>query len=334
MLARMNLNRSTLRLLGLFTLTATFAWAAEPLPRQNCWRLAKSGDAAPHNAFTDLVRFEDRWFCVFREGQAHVSPDGALRVITSQDGLEMALRRVHYFDQCRFARRQNHDHARSSTHAERRCDPPAPIKHQSLAWFSKDGQNWSEPVKIGDPNLWLWRTTWHKGVAYSIGYDTTAEKFIRLYTSKNGREFETLLPRLFDEGYPNETSLVFLPDDTCLCLLRRDGNPGSGKLGLAKPPYTKWEWKDLGLKIGGPHLLRLADGRIVLRRACMMAARGLRCWLDAEAGKLTEFLKLPSGGDSSYPGLVWHDGLLWVSYYSSHEGKTCIYLAKVRLPAL
>ncbi|MDG2105804.1 MAG: exo-alpha-sialidase, partial [Pirellulaceae bacterium] len=47
----------------------------------------KIWDAAPHNAFTDLVRFQDRWFCVFREGQGHVSADGALRVITSQDGV-------------------------------------------------------------------------------------------------------------------------------------------------------------------------------------------------------------------------------------------------------
>ena len=39
-----------------------------------------------------------------------------------------------------------------------------------------------------------------------------------------------------------------------------------------------------------------------------------------------------SGGDTSYPGLVWHDGLLWMSYYSSHEGKTSIYLARIRLP--
>ena len=43
-------------------------------------------------------------------------------------------------------------------------------------------------------------------------------------------------------------------------------------------------------------------------------------------------LTLPSGGDTSYPGLVWHDGLLWMSYYSSHEGKSAIYLAKVKLP--
>src|SRR5437879_2053639 len=43
-------------------------------------------DKAPHNAFTDLVRFKGRWFCVFREGRGHVSPDGALRVLTSTDG--------------------------------------------------------------------------------------------------------------------------------------------------------------------------------------------------------------------------------------------------------
>jgi len=43
-------------------------------------------------------------------------------------------------------------------------------------------------------------------------------------------------------------------------------------------------------------------------------------------------LTLPSGGDCSYPGMVWHDGLLWMSYYSSHEDKRSIYLAKIRLP--
>ena len=43
-------------------------------------------------------------------------------------------------------------------------------------------------------------------------------------------------------------------------------------------------------------------------------------------------LTLPSGGDTSYPGMVWHEKLLWMSYYSSHESKTSIYLAKIHLP--
>ena len=43
-------------------------------------------------------------------------------------------------------------------------------------------------------------------------------------------------------------------------------------------------------------------------------------------------LALPSAGDTSYASMVFHDGLLWISYYSSHEDGTNIYLAKIRLP--
>ena len=51
--------------------------------------------------------------------------------------------------------------------------------------------------------------------------------------------------------------------------------------------------------------------------------------LDSETHGMT----FTSGGDTSYPGLVWHDGHLWMSYYSSHENKkSSIYLAKIKLP--
>ena len=49
---------------------------------------------------------------------------------------------------------------------------------------------------------------------------------------------------------------------------------------------------------------------------------------------LTEYepqLVLPSGGDSSYPGFAFYENLLWTLYYSSHEGKTAIYLAKIQV---
>ena len=296
----------------------------------------KIWDRAPHNAFTDLVRFKSEWFCVFREGTAHVSQDGALRVITSKDGkdwVSAALLTQSNADlrDAKITLTPNNQLMLSGAAA---LHQPAPFKHQSLAWFSEDGRKWSEPVNIGDPNVWLWRVTWHRKTAYSIGYDTAAEQFIRLYTSGDGRRFDTLIGRVFDEGSPNETSLIFRPDETALCLLRRDGNAASAKLGVARPPYTDWRWSDLGIKIGGPHMIRLPDGRLVAAvRLYDGAVRTSLAWLDADACKLTEFLKLPSGGDTSYAGLVWEDGLLWVSYYSSHEGKACIYLARVRIPA-
>ena len=48
-------------------------------------------------------------------------------------------------------------------------------------------------------------------------------------------------------------------------------------------------------------------------------------------GSLGVDRELPSAGDCSYPGLAWHRGCLWMSYYSSHEGKASIYLARIGL---
>ncbi|MCC7377116.1 MAG: exo-alpha-sialidase [Verrucomicrobiales bacterium] len=295
----------------------------------------KIWDGAPHNAFTDLVRFRGQWFCVFREGQGHVSPDGAVQVLVSKDGERWtsAARITSPRGDLRDPKIVVAPGGRLWLSAAIALPKPSPVSHQTVAWFSKDGRAWSEPVDIGDPNVWLWRAAWRGKEALGIGYDTVGENYVRLYRSEDGQRFETLLPRLFDAGHPNETGIAFRPDRTAVCLLRRDGEPGAGQVGVAKPPYTHWVWKDLGVRIGGPQLIRLPDGREVgAVRLYDNKVRTSLVWVDADAGKITEMLALPSGGDTSYPGLAWHRGLLWVSYYSSHEGKTAIYLAKVRLP--
>lgn len=296
----------------------------------------KIWDRAPHNAFTDLVRFEDRWYCVFREGQSHVSPDGALRVITSTDGdtWESAALITSADSDLRDAKLTITPDGKLMLCGAEALHDQSRHTHQSLAWFSGDGHTWSDRYEIGDPDFWLWRVTWHKGKAYGLGYATGDRRSVRLYSSSDGKTFETLVERLFDVGYPNESSIVFDGDsDTAYCLLRRDGSPNSGLLGTSHPPYTEWEWKDLGTQIGGPHMIRLPDGRFVAAvRLYDQQVRTSLCWIDPQSGKLTEFLALPSGGDTSYAGLALHEDLLWVSYYSSHEGKTNIYLAKVQIP--
>ena len=45
-------------------------------------------DQAPHNAFTDLVRWREQFYCAFREGQGHAGDRGHIRVIASVDGSE------------------------------------------------------------------------------------------------------------------------------------------------------------------------------------------------------------------------------------------------------
>src|SRR3954468_19918988 len=43
-------------------------------------------DVGAHNAFTDLIRWRDKWYCTFREADAHVGGDGKVRVLESVDG--------------------------------------------------------------------------------------------------------------------------------------------------------------------------------------------------------------------------------------------------------
>jgi hypothetical protein len=295
----------------------------------------KIWDRAAHNAFTDLIRFKGRWYCAFREGSAHVSPDGALRVITSDDGERWVSSDLLTWPHAdvRDAKLTITPDGRLMLSGAAALHQPAVARHQSAVWFSADGRTWGEGIAVADPDFWLWRITWLRGTAFGFAYGTAGDRFVRLYSSRNGLEFRPLAERVLEEGYPNESSIVFLNDDSALCLLRRDGQPNTAQLGSSRPPYRAWTWRDLGVRIGGPHMIAREDGRIVAAvRLYDGRVRTSLCWLDRDAGRLIEFLALPSGGDSSYAGLVWHEGLLWVSYYSSHEGKTSIYLAKVRLP--
>lgn len=305
-----------------------------PRPELRAIEVRKIWDTAPHSAFTDLARLDGQWLCVFREGAGHVSPDGAVRVLGSTDGRSWAS-----------AARLTM--AGADLRDPKLCVTPSgewmltaaaaypesnPVRHQTHAWFSADGRSWSEPAPVGEPNVWLWRVTWHRDVAYGVGYSTTSERFTRLYRSADGRRFEVLVPRLFDDGYANESSLGFEAGDTMLCLLRRDGAKGTGQVGWARPPYTEWTWRDLETRIGGPHWIGMpGQPWLAAVRLYEPHARTVLAWVDPELSRLSECLALPSGGDTSYPGLVWHEDRLWVSYYSSHEGKSAIYLAEVAL---
>jgi hypothetical protein len=225
------------------------------------------------------------------------------------------------------------------------------VGRQPRVAFSKDGKEWTPTRRVLTEGEWLWRVTWHGGKCYGVSYNAAertspaakeaattgkappgpAEWKLKLVVSTDGEKYD-LVTHLDVPGHPNETTLRFLPDGEMLALVRREGGNQHGWFGRTKPPYTDWAWEETTARLGGPDFLRLPDGRLVaVVRLYDKKVRTAVCTLDAGAGKLTEVLALPSGGDTSYAGLVWHDGLLWVSYYSSHEGKTSIYLAKVKV---
>ena len=83
--------------------------------------------------------------------------------------------------------------------------------------------------------------------------------------------------------------------------------------------------------IGGPACIVLPDGSI-WGSGRLYAHRKRTVLARMPPTSYEPVVALPSGRDNSYPGMVWHAGLLWMSYYSGHEGKVDIYLAKIKMP--
>lgn len=294
--------------------------------------VSKIWDKAPHNAFTDLIRYRNKWVCAFREAPAHAGgvKGSSIRIIVSDDGQtwESAASINDPRGDIRDAKLAVNPEGQLMMLTATQFFDTSKQTHQSHAWFTEDMNSWDGPHDVGDANIWSWGIQFHKGFGYSIGYRTVEPRFVRLYTTKDGKEFNSHVAKLdVANRYPNESVIVFDDRDTAYCLLRCQG---PSQLGVAKPPYKEWTWTETGVAIGGPEMIQLPDGRLLGGgRLYDGGARTSLFWVDPETAKITEALKLPSGGDTSYPGFVYDNGILHISYYSSHEGKSSIYLAKV-----
>lgn len=325
------------------------AGPAEILSVEKIW------DKGPHNAFTDLIRFKDRWYCSFRESDAHVGGDGKCRVLASADGktwepaglvsepgVDLRDPKLSITPDGRLMMVMGGSYYEGKTLKGR----------QPRVSFSTDGTTWTAPKKVLTPDEWLWRVVWHDGVGYGTSYNAAARTTpeakkasetgiappgpadwkLKLFKTTDGENY-TLVTQVDVPGHPNETTVRVLADGRMVALVRREGGDQHGWVGVAKPPFTEWAWKPLPRRVGGPNFIQIPDGRIVaITRHYTPSASTMLSFLDADKGTIDDVLKFPSGGDTSYAGMVWHEGVLWVSYYSSHENKkTSIYLAKVKL---
>ncbi|MGD0725337.1 MAG: exo-alpha-sialidase [Spirochaetia bacterium] len=290
---------------------------------------------APHNAFTDLVRFKDRWYCALRESRSHVGDIGRVRIITSADGTD-------WISAALFSERgvDLRDPKLSVAPGKRLMLLMGGSRYAGGKYtgrnprvaFSLDGRAWSRPRGILSEGDWLWRVTWQGRQAYGVTYRVVdKDKWtVTLVTSGDGLSYREVCS-LRVPGKPNETTLRFQRNGRAIALVRREGGSRKAWIGASRPPYTEWQWHAARHRVGGPNFLVLPTGDLWAagRGYFPEGPRTLIARMDDHG--YTPVLELPSAGDCSYPGLVWHRGHLWVSYYSSHEGKTSVYLARIQL---
>lgn len=329
------------------------ALAAEP-SSPKLLEVRKIWDAGRHNAFTDLIFWRERWYCTFREADAHVGGEGKLRVLESADGEKWASAAL-----IAEAGIDLRDPKLSITPDNRLMivaggsvyEGKTLLGRQPRVSFSTDGRSWTPPKRVLSEGEWLWRVTWQGDVAYGVSYNASARTTaaaqeaaqsgqagtgpadwkLKLVSSKDGEKFE-LVTHLDVPGHPNETTLRFLPNGEMRALVRREGGDTFGWYGSSPSPYKEWRWTPLKERLGGPNFVILPEG--AMWAVCRSYPGGAKTVLATltSAGAYQPVLTFPSGGDTSYAGLVFQGGKLWVSYYASHEGKSSIYLARVELP--
>jgi hypothetical protein len=289
---------------------------------------------APHNAFTDLARHRGSWFCAFREASAHALCAGKVRILSSGDGRSwgsvalIAERGVDLRD------------PKFSTTADGRLEllmGGSPLRkgryegRRPRICSSVDGLSWTDPQPIAEEGDWLWRVDRIGGRSFGISYRLPSPHRwkVVLLESADGLVYTEALD-LGIPGKPNEATLRFRGREA-LALVRREAGRGLAWIGRSLPPYRSWSWAETGERLGGPNFIVLPEGGLIAAARIWRRGQPRTALCAMTATSLQPILELPSGGDCGYPGMQFFRGNLWLSYYSSHEGSSRIYIAKLGL---
>lgn len=307
-----------------------------------------------HNAFTDLIRFRDRYYLTFRScPDGHmVHPTASVIVLTSND--LKTWRQVHRFSVKHRDTRDPHFLVfqdklfvytgtwYSGETTLDRADYDLNL-HLGYAVWSADGDNWSDPVMLdGTFGHYIWRAATWNDKAYLCGRRKLG---FAVLDRGEGRQVESLMLES-DDGLIWKKKAVFQPiegDETAFHFDQNGSVLAIGRRGRkaaqvlrSEYPWTEWQRVALDRYIGGPLLARWGDRWVVGGRKMIKDVKTSMYWLNGN--ELQEFAELPSGGDTSYPGLIALSPQEAVmSWYSSHEKDnqgqsiTAIYLADLKI---
>ncbi len=333
----------------------TPAELAAPIPEVRIASVRRVFDNGQHNAFTDLCRFQDKYYLAFRscpDGHG-VHPTSSIIVLSSDDG--DSWREVHQFHVAERDVRDPHFLVFRGKlflyTGTWYCGSGSPKQydmneHLGYAAWTGDGRTWHSPVMLeGTYGHYVWRAASCGDKAYlcarrkhQFARTRTRAERDPLVESAMLESTDGLIWRqvgLFQQRFGDETAFLFEKEGDVLAVARSGGGRNA-QICRSRPPYQQWQRQNLDCAIGGP-LLTKWHGHYVVggRKTGRGKATTALWWLIDD--HLYELATLPSGGDNSYPGFVeLDDTRALVSYYSSHHRDesdktiTAVYLADLR----
>lgn len=300
-------------------------------------------DKAPHCAFTDLIEYNSRLYCCFREAKAHIperiEDHGVIRLLESSDG-------EHWHD-CGTIRESEYDlrDPKLSVTPDNRLmlmygrylkdTPEEPYPWTAVKFLTDDeiergriNNSNIRNINIEDnprlSNYWLWRIKWVDGTAYGVAYKT--DQLPLLVKSTDGINY-TIVTVL--EAMGNEADIEPLPDGNMLMVMRAQS--GNGFIGHSAPPYDSWTLQETNHLIHCPAIITADDDVFIAGRSTFGTALFFY-----KNNNIMPAVAIPSvGGDDAYPGIICRNNdELWITYYGASHNGISIFIATISLNEL
>lgn len=299
---------------------------------------------APFSAFTDLFYYNSEYYCAFREGKSHTSYDGKIRIVKSGDG--NAWYKFDLITEEKKDLRDPHFYVDNNGMLCIGMNGRSKDGTREGVIFKLKNGHFSEINKMdADNDYYLWSFSKFKDSVYSIGYNVNQPCYNANFNTKiklslfNNTDPQCIKFKNISTGNwitdsficPSEASTVFTNDSTLITIVRDQDILGYSHIGVSKYPFKEFTWKKFPYYIRGPKLALLPDGRLFLAGASLIDLyKTYYVILDPKHDFAVQTIKVfPSYGDSGYPGVIVEDNSVLVSYYSSHEGRTKVYIVRL-----
>ena len=305
------------------------------------WDIANDNQ---HNSNTDMIEWQGQFYLAYVSSPYHFGNDTSVMHIKRSNDLGRTWEELSTFNpenddirDPKFAVIGNRLFLYALKNVSFVAEP-----YITVYSYTEDGKTWAKFETIPGLDGWLfWRPKTQDGVTfYNAAYWWEHGKSV-LLKSNDGINWEIV--SIINEGERNdETEIEFLPDGRMLATARleyafyADGafgdKRGATLITVSEPPYENWTelTQSLVARLDGPYLFSYHDRVYAVGRyqpdlgksgpltdQGSIFARKRTALYEVHLDGLEYLTDLPSGGDTSYEGVILDGDMAYISYYTS-----------------
>lgn len=210
--------------------------------------------------------------------------------------------------------------------------------YQTIYTYTDDGITWTPFQEIAQPGWLFWRPKTYDNITLYVPAYWHEHGQSILLNSTDGINWNIVATIHVGEAN-DETAIEFLSDGRMICTGRLEGKAdtlfGSSNastfIAISSYPYTDWtnKIKSRVTRLDGPVLFKYEEKIFAIGRdqvgprtyftelGSIFSRKRTSVFVVNQTSGLTYLTDLPSGGDTSYAGVIMNGSELYVSYYTS-----------------